>query len=56
MRCTKRFTLVWLVASVVLAAAASPAPISLHPDNPHYFLWRGEPTVLVTSAEFPQWS
>lgn len=27
------------------------APISLHPENPHYFLWRGEPTVLVTSAE-----
>jgi hypothetical protein len=23
----------------------------LHPDNPHYFLWRGKPTVLVTSGE-----
>ena len=27
------------------------APLSLHPDNPHYFLFRGQPTVLVTSAE-----
>jgi hypothetical protein len=26
-------------------------PIALHPDNPHYFLWRGRPTILVTSAE-----
>ena len=27
------------------------APIALHPDNPHYFLWRGRPTILITSAE-----
>jgi hypothetical protein len=26
-------------------------PITLHPDNPHYFLWRGKPTILITSAE-----
>ena len=26
-------------------------PISLHPENPHYFLWRGEPTILITSGE-----
>ena len=26
-------------------------PISLHPDNPHYFLFRGKPTVLVGSTE-----
>jgi hypothetical protein len=26
-------------------------PLALHPDNPHYFLWRGKPTVLVTSGE-----
>ena len=26
-------------------------PLSLHPDNPHYFLFRGQPTVLITSAE-----
>lgn len=26
-------------------------PIRLHPDNPHYFLWQGKPTLLITSAE-----
>jgi len=26
-------------------------PIRQHPDNPHYFLFRGMPTILVTSAE-----
>ncbi len=26
-------------------------PISLHPDNGHYFLFRDKPTILVTSAE-----
>ena len=26
-------------------------PIALHPDNPHYFQWRGRPTILITSAE-----
>ena len=25
--------------------------LQLHPENPHYFLWRGKPTVLITSAE-----
>jgi hypothetical protein len=32
-------------------AAAGNKPIALHPENPHYFLWRGKPTVLITSAE-----
>jgi len=26
-------------------------PIRLHPDNPHYFEWRGKPTVLITASE-----
>ena len=33
------------------AETAATEPIQLHPDNPHYFLWRGRPTVLVTAAE-----
>jgi hypothetical protein len=33
------------------AGAAPPSPLALHPDNPHYFLWRGEPTILITSGE-----
>ena len=26
-------------------------PPTLHPENPHYFLWRGRPTILITSGE-----
>ena len=53
-----------LVGNVLSADAALPCilansrtgakkvkPIQLHPDNPHYFLWRGKPTVLITSGE-----
>src|SRR6476661_6100827 len=37
----------------VLSGSIAPAaePLSLHPDNPHYFLFRGKPTILITSAE-----
>ena len=27
------------------------APLALHPENPHYFLWQGRPAILITSAE-----
>ncbi len=44
-----------LSGPATVAWAAQPAtrvkPIQLHPDNPHYFLWRGKPTVLITSGE-----
>jgi hypothetical protein len=26
-------------------------PIALHPVNPHYFVWRGKPAILITSGE-----
>ena len=39
-----------LSAFAVSAGAARVAPLALHPDNPHYFLWRGQPTVLITSG------
>ena len=38
-----------------VAAGAPPAkdrtPLGLHPDNPHYFVFRGKPAILITSAE-----
>jgi len=44
-----------LVVNVMPAGATQSAkavkPIRLHPDNPHYFLWRGKPTILITSGE-----
>lgn len=47
-------TLLLLMAGIALAtvtANAEPEPLRLHPDNPHYFLFRGQPTVLITSGE-----
>ncbi len=32
-------------------ADSAAGPIQLHPENPHYFLFRGKPTILITSAE-----
>jgi hypothetical protein len=43
-----------LAVFVVLLALGAPVmaePLCLHPDNPHYFLFRGRPTVIVTSGE-----
>jgi hypothetical protein len=38
-------------ALALTAAAAKERTLSLNPDNPHYFLWRGRPTVIITSGE-----
>ncbi|OJW21485.1 MAG: hypothetical protein BGO49_13525 [Planctomycetales bacterium 71-10] len=35
----------------VCAQAADVAPISVHPENPRYFLFRGKPLVLVAGSE-----
>jgi hypothetical protein len=40
-----------LLASLTVSSAAAKEPIALHRGNPHYFLFRGKPAVLVTSGE-----
>jgi hypothetical protein len=40
-----------LVATAFIAGALAAEPIKLHLENPHYFLWRGKPTVLIGSGE-----
>jgi len=40
-----------VMLAMIWVFAAGQEPVKLHPDNPHYFLWRGTPTVLVTSGE-----
>jgi gamma-glutamyltranspeptidase len=40
-----------LVCLVLIAGQAAAEPLALHPENPHYFVFRGKPTVLVTSGE-----
>lgn len=39
------------LTAALLCTASAAEPIRLHPDNPHYFLWRGKATALITSAE-----
>jgi hypothetical protein len=36
---------------LLLTAQTSAEPIKLHPSNPHYYIFNGQPTVLITSAE-----
>ena len=43
----------WMYALIafVMAQSAVAAPIALHPENPHYFLFHDRPTVLITGGE-----
>ena len=44
--------LLTLLCSALLAIQfASAEPLKLHPDNPHYFLYQGKPTIIITSGE-----
>jgi hypothetical protein len=40
-----------LVLCIGIAEAQNEQPIRLHPENPHYFLYRGKAVALVSSAE-----
>lgn len=40
-----------LAAGTISAGQPDVKPLSLHPDNPRYLLFRGKPTVLITSGE-----
>ena len=42
---------VFIAWSSIAALAAQRTPLRLYPENPHYFLWRGKPTVLIGSGE-----
>jgi hypothetical protein len=45
------YTLATTVLLALAAHTASAEPLALHPENPHYFVFRGKPAVLVTSGE-----
>jgi hypothetical protein len=48
MRVTPLLSLTLLAASTVAPAAEA---LRIHPDNPHYFLFRGKPLVLLSASE-----
>ena len=47
----KKIILISFVFSLFFMIRIWAQPLSLHPDNPHYFIYKGKPLVLVTSAE-----
>ena len=52
MKCSRCFFApLSLALTTVTITNAQALPLSLHPENPHYFLWRGKPTVLITAGE-----
>ncbi len=46
-----RHLLLILLFAVASHSLAVEQPLSLNTENPHYFLFRGKPTILITSAE-----
>jgi hypothetical protein len=43
----------YLTVLIFLSTSLQPQaqPVSLHPENPHYFIYKGEPLLLITSGE-----
>jgi hypothetical protein len=40
-----------LSALLAVAFSISAQPLSIHPENPHYFQYKGKPTIIITSGE-----
>ena len=47
----KHNLLLFFILSCVFQLNAQEKPIALHPVNPHYFVYGGKPTILITSGE-----
>lgn len=50
----KKYLSYYLSLFAICFACQSPVakkPIALHPENPHYFIYEEEPTILITSGE-----
>ncbi|WKN45180.1 hypothetical protein [Tunicatimonas pelagia] len=45
------FVIQSVMAQSGVAQTSAVQPIALHPDNPHYFIYQDEPTLLITSGE-----
>lgn len=43
--------LLHIITYFLFPAAIFAQPISLHPENPHYFLFKGKPFVIISSSE-----
>jgi hypothetical protein len=45
------FCLIIILTLSACRSSVSKKPIALHPENPHYFIYKAQPAVLITSAE-----
>ena len=45
------FALLLLILLLTSTLNAQVKPIAMHPVNPHYFVYNGKPTILITSGE-----
>lgn len=45
------YLILFLPQVFLISCSNKSSPLSLHPDNPHYFLFRGKPAVLAGSTE-----
>ncbi|MDZ7608067.1 MAG: cellulase family glycosylhydrolase [Cyclobacteriaceae bacterium] len=43
--------LITFLLILLMIIPAFSQPVSLHPKNPHYFLYKGQPRIFITSAE-----
>ena len=43
--------LFYLIFLLLICPALFAQPIAVHPVNPHYFYYKNEPAVLITSGE-----
>ena len=39
------------LAAIAFTLSISAQPLSIHPENPHYFLYHAKPAILITSGE-----
>ncbi|MDP4224458.1 MAG: DUF4038 domain-containing protein [Bacteroidota bacterium] len=41
----------WFTVAGISMIACSRSPVSVYPDNPHYFYYKGKPLILITSDQ-----
>ena len=47
----KVFLVLFIPAVLLISCQKKYSPLNFHPDNPHYFLFRGKPAILIGSTE-----
>lgn len=48
---TLRKAILLLACFIIKTSGLAGQPIQINPENPHYYLFHGKPTILITSAE-----